>query len=145
MASMKKTGYTIQWPIHPRGHPSGTESVILEIVSRDTLAPDTSAKCAEISPVVSPRDNTIWSIAGSTGSCPAVDCHVVDRVSHGLTPLGFQTSQFLHSELSSRENPNRLADLWFRADRAGGSPGANEPRSRRRSARQQTPSRWSTR
>jgi hypothetical protein len=21
-------------------------------------------------------------------------CHVVDRVSHGLTPLGFQTSQF---------------------------------------------------
>ena len=38
--------------------------MILQTVSRDTEAPYTSAKCAEISPVVSPRadsDNTIWS------------------------------------------------------------------------------------
>ena len=39
-------------------------SVILEIVSLETLAPNTSAKCAAISPVVSPfalSDNTISS------------------------------------------------------------------------------------
>jgi hypothetical protein len=63
MASMNSTGYTsskgrfIQALIS-----SNTWSVILETVSRDTLAPYTSAKCAEISPVVNPRadsDNTI--------------------------------------------------------------------------------------
>jgi hypothetical protein len=35
-------------------------------------------------------------------------CHVVDRVSHGLTPLGFQTSQF-----------NRLPDSTVLAEAAG--------------------------
>ena len=28
---------------------------------------------------------------------PLMRCHAVDRVSHGLSPLGFQTSHFNHS------------------------------------------------
>jgi hypothetical protein len=47
--------------------------------------------------------------------------------------------------LSTWENAIRLAPLLFGANRAGGSPGASEPRSRRRSARRPTRSRWSTR
>jgi hypothetical protein len=43
---------------------STTFSVIREIVSLETFAPETSAKCAATSPVVNPRavsESTIWS------------------------------------------------------------------------------------
>jgi hypothetical protein len=35
-------------------------------------------------------------------------CHVVDRVSHGLTPFGFQTSQFHRSA----DSPSLTAAMW---------------------------------
>jgi len=63
MASMKITGYTrSNGRLNHSVISSTTLSVILEIVSRETDAPYTSAKCAEISPVVKPlavKDNTI--------------------------------------------------------------------------------------
>ena len=66
MASMKMTGYTrSRGRLAHSAMSATTLSVIREIVSLLTFAPYTSAKCATISPVVSPlavSDNTIWSI-----------------------------------------------------------------------------------
>ena len=48
--------------------PSSTRSVMVEMVSLDTWAPYTSARCAEISPVVSPladSDSTMPSTPAS--------------------------------------------------------------------------------
>ncbi|TDO56622.1 hypothetical protein EV651_1129 [Kribbella sp. VKM Ac-2571] len=58
---MNSTGYTASSGRFCHSTiPSTTLSVIVEIVCRDTCAPYTSARCAEISPVVSPlADNKI--------------------------------------------------------------------------------------
>src|SRR5215217_758469 len=50
-------------------------------------------------------------------------CHVVDRVSHGLTPFGFQTSQFHRSADSSSLTAAMWAGPLLAGRRLDGVPG----------------------